>query len=230
MTLRAEIRAGVGVLVALLLVVAFAAISLLGRMSPAIETILRENVVSLEAAEEMLAVMAAPGERASEGARRRYEGALGRAEQKVTREDERPVLAELRRLSAAALRGEVAVVSRTVALLRRLAEINREEMRRRDLEAQRLGVAGAWAVVLLGLLGLLLATFFVRRLVRRLLRPLAELQQTLAAAAGGDARRRALVERAPLELLQMAAALNALLDRGLASGGDSRSPRGAPRG
>ena len=58
MRLQRDFLLSVGILVAFNILLAFGAIGLFTRMSPAIERILQENVYSTDAAEEMLALLA----------------------------------------------------------------------------------------------------------------------------------------------------------------------------
>src|SRR5690606_23537094 len=82
---------------------------------------------------------------------------------------------------------------RVIAALGRLSQVNREAMRRADREAQLLGAAGAWAMVLLGFGGVIAGVLVLRRLGRRLLWPIAELERVLAAAHQGDRYQRCQV-------------------------------------
>ena len=60
MRVRDELRGGIGLILAFQFVTAAAGIALLGRTGPAIESILAENDVSLEAAEAALVILATP--------------------------------------------------------------------------------------------------------------------------------------------------------------------------
>jgi len=212
MTVRAEIRMGIGVFLALLLVVAFAGIGLLERMSPAIERILQENVCSLESTEVMLAVLAEhPGAVPPEG-RKRYLAAIRRARGNVTHREERPYVVSLTKLSGRALAGDLEARRRSVQSILGLARVNRVEMQRADRRAQQVGTAGAWAMVVLGIAGVLLAVLVFRRLLARLLTPLVEIDQTLRAAVEGDPHRRAHIQQAPSDLVRIAEDLNNVLD------------------
>ena len=213
MTVSTEIRLGIGAFLVLLLAVAFAGIALFDRMSPAIEQIIAENVYSMESAEEMLSVLAAHPGAVPVEARRRYNAALRRAQGNITHKDEHAWVVKLGRLSPAALDGAPQARRPVVEALRGLARANRHAMVRADHRAQRVGTAGAWAMVILGLLGVLLAVAVFRRLLRRLLHPLGELDETLRAAVRGDRHRRTHVEEAPDDLRRLAADLNSLLDQ-----------------
>ncbi len=87
----------------------------------------------------------------------------------------------------------------------------------RRLELHRLLIeaeAGAWAMAILGGLSLLLAFFVSRRIDRRLIAPLSELDRATRAAARGERFRRCHIEDAPLEVSRVADSINQLMDRG----------------
>jgi hypothetical protein len=216
---RRRLTLSIGFLLAIQLVTSAGAIVLFGRMTPAIERILRENVYSAEAVEVMLVALAEAEE--DPGAHERFFGALARAKDNVTEEDERPPLATLERVGAAAISGDGAATQEALSALRRLGNINRAAMQRADQNAQRLGSAGAWAAVFLGLAGLGASALTVRNLHRRLLLPLAEIVAVARAARANDPRRRCVRTHASGELETVMVALDELLDD---------RERAAPRG
>lgn len=218
MTLRRDLQLGLAALVALQLLMALGAIGLLVRMGPAMDLILANNARSIDAVSEMLAVLAAAGGPVPEAASARFDGALQAACDNITEPGEQPVLDDLRLHQVAALAGPGPARERAVADLLALARLNREVMDLAAARAQRLGQAGAWAAVLLALVTVWVAALVVRRLHRRLLVPVRELQQVLAAERRGDTFRRCAPLDAPPELHEVMAAVNGLLDR------DPRSP------
>lgn len=219
METRREILLSVGGLVLLNLLLAFGAIGLFVRMGPAIERILQENVTSIVAAEEILAaVAAAGGEALDPAARKRVRAAVERASRNVTEAQERPVLRRLGEQLPGALAGHAPARTRVVEELRSLIRINRQAMGRVDARARRLGAAGAWAAVLVGLLSFLLSLVVVARLQRRLVGPLSELFEVITASQGGDRLRRCSPGDAPREVVQVARAVNRLLDERLSRG------------
>ncbi|ACY16538.1 hypothetical protein [Haliangium ochraceum] len=214
MKLRRDLLISVVALVALNLLVALGAIVLLSRMSPAIERILEENVVSIEAAEEMLALLAqGRGMPLGESERARFAEALIRAENNLTEDDEIPVLTEMRQSWPGAVEGEAVASDRLVSALRQLVSINRNAMLRIDERAKRMGVAGAWAGVFMGLLGFVASLGLIRRLRDQIMSPLAELYTTLEAARRGDSFRRCSSVHAPGELRSIFQSVNLMLDR-----------------
>jgi nitrogen fixation/metabolism regulation signal transduction histidine kinase len=188
------------------------AIAMLGRMSPAIERILQENVYSVQAVEEMLVVLATPGpEDAAESAV--YREALQRASSNVTEAEEPPVLATLRSAADGTMAGDPAARQQSAEALRELGRINREAMVRADEEAKRLGTAGAWAAAFLGFVGLLASFVSIARARRRFVAPVAAITRAVAQQETGDLHRRCIVpDGSAAELEKLGRFLNELLD------------------
>lgn len=213
MELRRDLLVMIGLLVVLNLILAFGSIGLLGRMSPAIEEILQENVYSMEAAEEMILVLVlASEEGVSEPDRERFEAALHRANNNITEGEERLLLADVERNKQAALAGDRGAVEHSVAQLRQLIVINREAMRTADDQARRLGIAGAWAAAFIALISFIVSIGVIRRVQRRVVSPLLELYRALNTVRKGDLHRRVHAGDAPMELKRVAQAVNELLD------------------
>ncbi len=212
MSVRREIRVAVGTLFAFQLAGAFTGIALLTRMSPAIERILAENEYSIRAAEDMLSVLARPS--FDEEGKSEFSGALERAKNNVTEDEERPLLNAIETDMKLVFDGrpEASTRKRLVESIQRLAEINRKSMRKQDDEAQRLGFAGAWAAVAVGLLAFLAFVFFSRRLDAQVVEPIDEIRDAVVAATNGDVFRRC-VPRGTHEPREISRGLNALLDR-----------------
>lgn len=206
-----EARFGVGILLALQLATSAAGVVLLGRMSPAVDRILRENVYSTQAVEEMLAILALDGEADA------FRSALDRARGNVTEPEEVTLLDALDAEAEAAVGGGAAREA-AVQHLVELGEINRQSMRRADAGAQSLGLAGAWAMTLLGFASFLANLLVFRRIKLRLLRPILEVDGVLAAARSGDPLRRCALDSTSAEGGRLMANLNWLLDRRTAPG------------
>ncbi len=215
MRLRREFLAGVWTLLGLNVLLAFGAIGLLTRMSPAIRDILEENVVSIEAVEVMLSVLAVSGDEALVSAenRERFVQAQRRAEANVTESEEIPVLARIEAESRRAFRGERESFPALTRALLELSSINRAAMRKADEEARRLGTAGAWVAVFLAAFSLAAGLLVATRLERRLVYPLTEIDRVLKAIASGDRYRRCNVAGLPSEIRGLFESLNATLDR-----------------
>lgn len=214
MKLRRDLLISIGSLVALNLLVALGTVALLSRMGPAIERILLKNVTSIELAERMLGILAAGGgQPLSPEQRAVFVDALARAEANVSEPSEREVVARIRAQHEAALRGEAPAIASTVVALQGLVAVNRSAMREQDRMAQRMGTAGAWSAVFIGLLGFLASLAVMRRLRRYVLEPLAELYGTLEAARKGDRFRRCTASDAAPELKRILQMINQMLDQ-----------------
>lgn len=212
MRARDEIRLAIVSLLAIQVITSFGAIGLLGRMAPAVERILEENVYSITAVEQMLGVMASAPGPVGPAERERFDDALARASSNITEDAERPVLRAIEASDEAALRGDPQARRRLVDSLEELGEINRASMERLDAEAKRLGTAGAWGAAILGMLGLLLSVITARRLSRRLVSPLENLWRTVTAFHVGDPHQRAHIDDAPPEIDEVGRTINQLLD------------------
>ncbi len=215
MRLRTELLLYTLLLASLNLLLAFGAIGLFARMGPAIERILEENVLSIDAAEQILAEFAtAPAEVPPE-ALKRISQELERAQANVTEPEEIPLLNQIKANLPAAGAGDSAARTAVLDGLRKLIAVNRQAMTKVDLEARRLGAAGAWAAVFIGGSTFGLSLLVVVQLRRRLLNPLLEIHAVLNAARRGDRFRRCREAAAAVEVKQAAQALNALLDERL---------------
>lgn len=213
MRVHTEVRLSLAVLLAVQLATTLAAVGLFGRMAPAIERILADNEYSVQAAEEMLAVMARCPHGSPCGEKAAFTQGLQRVRQNITEAPERPLIAELERDGPLALAGDRPARVRVVQALHRLSDINRDSMASADAEAKRLGVAGGWTAVLLGVLAFALTLVFGRRLHRRVVAPLGDLAHVAGAASGGDLKRRARLVAPAGELEVVGRGLNDLLDR-----------------
>jgi hypothetical protein len=227
MELRREVTVSIGLLVAFNALLALGAIGLLGRMAPAIEQILEDNVVSLEAAEHMLAVVArSGGGPVSASEQQAFRQALAAAKGNITEVLEVPALGRIEAAADLALAGDPARSTEVIQALLDLIEINRAAMRTADDDAKRLGTAGAWAAVFIALALFASSLAVARRLQTHLLAPLVELHETLLARRGGDRFRRARIDHAPIEIRQIMLETNALLDA-VSKAAEAPAPRGS---
>lgn len=213
MRLRTETSLGVGALLVLQLATSFAAIGLLDRLTPMVDLVIRNNVVSVEAVEEMKTALADP-ELGSPGSRRRFRDGLTRALNNVTEPEEQPRLERVSALLEPAMRGDEEARREAVQLLSEVSEINRTSIRRADEQMMRLGGAGSWAAALLGLASFAVGVVLSRRLQRRLEGPIVEVDAALAAVRSGDPHRRAVVLEGPIEAVRIGQNVNWLLARG----------------
>jgi hypothetical protein len=186
---------------------------LLGRMSPAIDEILTHNAKSVDAIEQMTMQLAITSASIADR-RRRFETALARAKEDLISPGAGVFLNELERIAPSAI-SEVpdpVVVGRAIELLRELSEINRSSMRALSKRALRLGNAGAWAEVLLGISAFAMAIILARRINRSIVAPLAELLEAVRDHSSGDRYRRCRAFGSS-EITELAEAFNDLLDR-----------------
>jgi PAS domain-containing protein len=191
MLLARSLRIAFLALLALHLISGFAAIALLGRMRPALEQILERNVVSLESVEEMLSVLSTQrGEAANAADAERFRRAFEIAESNVTESEEPALLAVIRRQSERALAGDDGAIAAVADAATLLGRSNRSAIEKANHDAQRLGYGGAWAVALLSFFTFGSGLLALRQLDRRVLAPLSELHEVLAAPGEGDHHRR----------------------------------------
>ncbi len=207
----AQLIGSFAMLLALQAATSLVAIALLGRMSPAFERILLENVASSEAVEEMALVLATQS--LDDTARASYLAALGRASANVTEREEHPLLANLNALAKAALTGDAEARRGSLDALQRLGRINRTAVANARDEAVRLGMAGAWSVTFLAVLALGVSFIAAMRTRSRFLAPLAEIRRVVAAHQAGERRARCtLLGGGGDDIALTCAALNDVLD------------------
>jgi hypothetical protein len=208
--LRRDVLLPLIVLMVIAVLTSAGAIALLARMAPAIEHIVSDNIFSLEAGEEMLGIVAAGT--GDDDARARFNKALTRAEGNVTEAAEREHLREIRARGPAALAGDPAARRDVIAALSALSATNRDAIVRRDDDAKRIGYAGAWTAVLMGVLAFAWGLMAIRRARGRLIEPLREVRNVLNAARSGDRYRRCRHIAAPVEVERIMTGVDDLLD------------------
>ncbi len=209
MRLATQVRTAYLVLVGIQVLTSLAGIALLARMSPALGQVLAANEATVADAELMLAALAtSPSPEAS----RRFEAALRRAEDAASDPAERELVSRLEALQGPTLAGEPEARATTVSLLIQLSEMNRHAMHEADARVRQLGLAGRWALVLLGLLALLASALAMRRAGRQLVAPVTELVAVLEARRGGDRHRRYTLGGEEGELARVLADVNEVLD------------------
>jgi len=216
MKAASEIRLGLGIMLGMQALMTLGAIGALSRMSPAIERIITENEVSIEAVEDMLAALASP-----DAAQRRkdFEVALQKARDNVTEDEEKPLIEAIGNEGKAVLSGANTDSGSLVRSLRALSDVNRSSMHRADDRAKRLGAAGAWTAVLIGLASFLASAFVFRRISRRILAPIEELRSVIEARRERDPHRRIAMRAATADLQSVGDALNDLIETRKEEGG-----------
>lgn len=213
-----EIRAGIGSLVAVQIFVALATIGLLVRMAPAIAHILEEDVSSTAAVEEMYASFALRDCGLSiPEAEARFEQAADQAYLHAAAPDEVALINSLEPAWRRAMAGDCDSRDRVAVTLDRIADLNRAQMYKADHQARQLGAAGAWAAAILGLVTFATSAVIIRQFTQRVAIPLSEIEAVLLSASQGDPYRRCRRIDGPAEYSVIAARLNQLLDRRLAS-------------
>jgi PAS domain-containing protein len=213
MRIRDEIRLGVGTLLAIQVLTMIAAVALLARMTPAIDQILEENEKSIRAVERMLLALAEPAHEPEQAElrRRHFARALAEAEGNITEPSEEPVLERIAIRQDAALAGDPEALTAIRTELWQLSDINRETMLAANASAKRLGTAGAWALVFLGLIGLVFSIMIMRRARLKLIHPVYELGAVLEACSRGDRHRRFNPASASREFQEVAEVVNVLV-------------------
>ncbi len=216
-----EIRAGVGSLVAVQIIVALATIGLLVRMAPAIAQILENDVSSTAAVEEMYASFALRdcGLSITE-AESRFEIAQDQAHNSAGAPGEDALVDSLDPDWRKAMAGDCDARDKVAGTLDRISDLNRAQMALADHQARQLGAAGAWAAAILGLVTFATSAIIIRRFTQRVAIPLSEIEAVLISASQGDPYRRCRRIEGPAEYSIIAARLNQLLDRRLASNED----------
>ncbi|RDV38790.1 HAMP domain-containing protein [Bradymonadaceae bacterium TMQ3] len=210
MRVRTEITALLIALLSLQILTSLGAIGLLSRMAPAIEQIIEENAYSIIAVEEMLVILG--NTPVSDEDLERFDEAFTRASTNITETEERPAITTIERYHQAALRGDSQARAETTAALSELASINHDSMARMDERAKRMGISGAWAAMILGVVSVFLGLVFARRLLHRIVEPAEDFQATARAFSSGDLLRRVHLDEPPPEFRDTARCMNTLLD------------------
>ena len=215
MKLGQSVRFGAWILISLNLLMSFGSIWVFMRMAPAIEIIIDQNEVSLQACEEMLAALLMK-DRESPGTPPKIDAfhqALSRAANNITEKEEPPALDAIGRSYIKAFEGDDAALGRTVEAILQLGEINRAAMIKADRKARQLGAAGAWGVVFMATIVFLIGILFLRSLKKNLSDPLEEIDSVVSAFRKGDIMRRCTAKNPSRNIRQVFANLNDLLDR-----------------
>jgi hypothetical protein len=129
----------------------------------------------------------------------------------VTDEREPAVIAAIEDRYGDGLAGDRVALMQLQADLSKLGDINRDAMHDANLRAKRLGTAGAWVLILLGLVGLGGSIAVIRRFQAKLIRPVYELSAVLEACSEGDLHRRFNPADASSEFRDVAQVVNSLV-------------------
>lgn len=205
---------GAWFLVGINLLMAFGAIGIFTRMSPAIATILKRNGDSLKACEKMLASIALSSQGESlPQSQKDFRLALEKAEKNITEVEEPFVLKQIRKAYEKAVSGDWKSIVITVKSIVELGKINRRAMEIADNNAQQLGSAGAWSIVFMSICAFLVGVIFIKHLSQKLLIPLEEIKTVLLVHQDGDINRRCVGQNLSPDVEVIYMKLNKLLDQ-----------------
>ena len=208
-----SVKFGAWAVILLNLLMAFGSIWIFMRMAPAIDVIIARNVVSLEATEEMLAILSLTDEAsADDSARQGFLQALKRAKNNITEPEEAQLLMRIEGLQLQTFAGENVARRDLVGALVQLGSANRSAMHKADARAQQLGLGGAWAVVFMASAAFLVSMLFLRGLKKNLLLPLEEIHAAVRAFHSGNTMRRCSYKNAPKAMQPLMLHINELMD------------------
>ena len=208
---RRELQLAIGIVVVLNLGLALGAVGLFARMGPAIDRILDENATSIVATERMVLALAMHPDPGKDAAKQLQDD-LALLTSNVTEPEESAVVDRL--ASEVVHLANPGMRERVLQDLVRVSEINHAAMDRAGVSAARIGNAGAWAAVWVGLLSLGLTLVVMSRLRERLIHPLEEVAEVVRESRlGSNGGRRCHSEDAPPQLQALMEDLNALLDQ-----------------
>ncbi|GAB4267000.1 MAG: hypothetical protein Kow0029_01160 [Candidatus Rifleibacteriota bacterium] len=208
---------GAWLIVGLNLLMAFGAIGIFMRMTPAIANIISRNERSLKACEEMLETLAlSKCQRENKKILlEQFSAALERARNNITEQHEPAAIAEITDKYIAAFDGDENALEATVKSTVKLAKLNREAMEHADLNAQQLGKGGAWGIVFMASCTFLAGVVFIRNLNSKLIEPLKEIKTVLIAYQNGETRRRCAGKNLSADFRAIFGSLNTVLDQAM---------------
>ncbi|MGD9950327.1 MAG: hypothetical protein AB7U29_17885 [Desulfobulbus sp.] len=215
MRLAHAVRVGAWVLVGLNLLMAVGTIAVFSRMAPAIAVILDRNERTLQACEDMLAMLAVVGDgsRFSPSEEQEFRGAFIRAKDNIT-EDQEPVpLAQIEGNLQPLFAGDRKIRRQSVNAIIKLGQINRNAMTVADQHAQHLGRNGAWGVAFMAISAFLAGVVFIRSLTRRVVTPLEEIHTVINANRNGDTMRRCTGVNLVQDVAAVFTGINEILDQ-----------------
>ncbi|MFP4520713.1 MAG: hypothetical protein ACLFQK_01075 [Fibrobacterota bacterium] len=201
-------------LIILNILMAFGAIWVFSRMSPAIEKIIRQNEHSLHACEDMLAnlAFASSGEEHRKKSRVSFEKALERASGNITEEGEYSKIKEISEYYLSAFEGNRKSIEKTVYSVKSLSQINRTAMKKADTNAQEFGNAGAWVIVFMASGTFIVGMIFLQNIGKNLINPLNEIHSVITEFNKGDTKRRCSYPDVPEETQLLFNEINKILD------------------
>lgn len=215
MRLAQAVRVGSWFLVGINLLMAVGTIAILSRMGPAISLIFERNERSVQACEDMLAILAMIpiGTPFSSEQSGDFQTAFGKAKGNITEPLEPAVIEHMEPLLPTLFAGEITARRDIVAAAVRLGKINRDAMTLADRRAQQLGRAGAWGVVFMALSAFLVGVIFIRSIIRRVVTPLEEIHEVIIAQRNGENMRRCVGADLSHDVAAVFTGINDLIDQ-----------------
>lgn len=215
MRLAQAVRVGSWVMIGLNLLMATATIAIFSRMAPAITVIIDRNDRTLQACEDMLAILAMVDTQGqlTRPEQQTFRAALQRAKENITETQEPEALARVETRLVPLFAGDASARRQTVEAILRLAQINRDAMTLADRHAHHLGRNGAWGVVFMALATFLAGLIFLRSLTRRVITPLEEIHTVMNAQRNGDTMRRCTGVELAQDVAAVFTGINEMLDR-----------------
>ncbi|PKL50578.1 MAG: hypothetical protein CVV42_02315 [Candidatus Riflebacteria bacterium HGW-Riflebacteria-2] len=216
MRLAQAFSLGAWLIVTINLLMAFGAIGVFTRMTPAIAEIISNNERSLQACEEMLtALVKAAHDKGDKklAHSQNFKKALERAKHNVTEGEEPAALDTISSHYEGALAGSKQALETTTAAILTLSKINRDAMANADKKAQQLGRGGAWGIVFMAVFVFIAGILFIQQLNSKLLKPLEEIKTVLLEHQTGETRRRCAAANLPTDIRSIFGSINSLLDR-----------------
>ena len=214
MRLARGLSLGAWLIVIINLIMAFGAIGIFMRMTPAIAEIISNNERSLQACEDMLAAIALTKSNNGSVAENRAQfiKALDRARNNVSEEEEPAVIKVISENFEKIFTGDNKAVLSTVNAILELSKINRNAMLTADKRAQQLGRGGAWGIVFMAIFSFIAGIVFIQQMTKKLLLPLEEIKTVLLEHQSGETRRRCAGANLTTEIRGIFSIINSLLD------------------
>jgi len=188
------------------LIVGIGAISLVERLVPAIDEILRENSATVAAAATMHEALILSQEE-------KFEKAVTFALGNVTIDSEQPVLKEIVALGKEYWSGDLEKRSLLSEKITELSAINLKTMSEKENKARLLGLSGAWALGFLVVLAIVLQLILRSRIIDAQIEPISDLLSVLRDYSEGNSLRRFRNSSAGNEIQKGGQMLNDILDR-----------------
>lgn len=210
MHIAKSIKIGLVLLIGLNLLMAMGAIWAFMRMAPAIEIIIERNEESLQACEEMLASLALLNNKNS---KQTFMIALKRTENNITEPEEPAAIKAIQKSAIEVFQGNIDAKEETVNAILELTEINRQAMIDADLNAKKLGYAGAWCIVFMAIIIFYAGRLFYRTIRKNALIPLEEIYNVIQTQQQSGNLRRCTGIDPPQEVLFIFNGINEIIDK-----------------